>query len=261
MFPNSLKGSAIAAVSSLLLLAPSKAATITFDDLPLGPSGYWNGSTPPAGGFTSGGATFHNSYTAAFDSWEGFAYSSVSDTTTAGFGNQYASITGGGAGGSSTYAVGTAFDPAVITFGAAVNLNGASVAVTNTTYAALSMEQGDSFAKKFGGATGNDPDFLLLTLTGYAAGVATGTVNFYLADFRSADNSQDYIVKSWQTLDLSGLGTVDEIDFTMSSSDVGAFGMNTPAYFALDNLTTVPEPAACSLAVAGLGLAVLRRRR
>jgi hypothetical protein len=30
---------------------------------------------------------------------------------------------------------------------------------TNTTYAALSMLSGDSFAKKFGGASGDDPDW------------------------------------------------------------------------------------------------------
>ncbi|MEZ4953573.1 MAG: DUF4465 domain-containing protein [Saprospiraceae bacterium] len=32
------------------------------------------------------------------------------------------------------------------------------------------------------------------------------------------------------------LGHVDSL-FTLSSSDAGVFGMNTPAYFCLDNLT------------------------
>jgi hypothetical protein len=34
------------------------------------------------------------------------------------------------------------------------------------TYAALSMRDGDGFAKQFGGASGDDPDYFLLTITG-----------------------------------------------------------------------------------------------
>jgi hypothetical protein len=46
----------------------------------------------------------------------------------------------------------------------------------------------------------------------------------------------------------------------MDSSDVGAFGVNTPTYVALDNLVAVPEPAA--LGVIGIGLLIgLRRTR
>jgi hypothetical protein len=63
-----------------------------------------------------------------------------------------------------------------------------------------------------------------------------GTVVFYLADFRFEDSTQDYIVDSWQTVDLSSLGAVRYLDFKLESSDVGQYGMNTPAYFALDNL-------------------------
>jgi len=61
--------------------------------------------------------------------------------------------------------------------------------------------------------------------------------NFYLADFRNADNSKDYILNTWKWLNLTPLGLVDSLEFILSSSDNGAFGMNTPAFFALDNLT------------------------
>lgn len=259
---HSLK--ALATAAALFAAAvPAFAATVTFDDLPLDSSGYWNGSTAPAGGPTSNGATFHNDYTAQYDSWSGFSYSNVGDTTTAGYTNQYSSFAGGGAGGSGNFAVAYIYDPAVVTFSGLVDMTGGGVSVTNTTYAGLSMAQGDSFAKKFGGASGNDADYFLLTIQGYANGAATGTaVNFYLADFRFADNSQDYILSSWKNVDLSPLGQVDEIRFSLSSSDNGQSGMNTPAYFAMDNLTFTPVPEASSCALLGLaGLGLLRRRR
>jgi hypothetical protein len=110
--------------------------------------------------------------------------------------------------------------------------------ITNTTYAYLSMKNGDPFSKQFGGPTGNDPDFFLLTIKKYLNGVlSSDSVNFYLADFRFEDNSQDYIVNTWESVDLSGLGEADSLYFALSSSDVGAFGMNTPAYFCIDNVT------------------------
>ena len=110
--------------------------------------------------------------------------------------------------------------------------------VTNSTYAALSIENGDSFAKKFGGATGDDPDWFKLSVWGMKSDSSiTDTVEFYLADYRFADNTKDYIVKDWRWVDLSSLGTVKELKFSLMSSDVGDYGMNTPSYFCMDNLT------------------------
>jgi len=63
------------------------------------------------------------------------------------------------------------------------------------------------------------------------------SVNFYLADYRFADNDSDYIVNSWKYVDLSTLGGVDTYEFDLSSSDTGAFGMNTPAYFCMDQFS------------------------
>ena len=111
-----------------------------------------------------------------------------------------------------------------------------SIYITNGTYAANSMRDGDNIAKKFGGASGNDADWFMLTIKGFTGGaLTTDSVNFYLADYRFADNTQDYIVKNWQWVDLSSLGAVDSVSFSLSSSDTGAWGMNTPAFFALDN--------------------------
>lgn len=111
--------------------------------------------------------------------------------------------------------------------------------VTNTTYAYKSMKNGDAFAKKFGGPTGNDKDSLVLSVYGYSGGVLKNdTVHFFLADFRDNNNSLDYILKTWQWVDCSSLGAVDSIGFFMTSSDNGTWGMNTPAFFSIDNFTT-----------------------
>ena len=127
------------------------------------------------------------------------------------------------------------------------------------------MRDGDSFAKQFGGESGNDEDYFKLTITGITeTGYTDNSVEFYLADFRFADNDQDYIVDDWTWVDLSSLGNVIGLEFMIESSDVGAYGINTPGYFAMDNLnavSAVPVPAAVWLLGSGfLGLIGIRRK-
>jgi hypothetical protein len=215
-------------------------AIATFDNLGLPANSYWNGSSA-TGDFTSGGMVFANTYDASYESWNGWAYSSMSDKTTAGYGNQYSAITGSGWNGSSAY--GVAYDGTVptISLPQSTTVNGAYF--TNTTYAYLSMKAGDAFAKKFGGPTGNDQDWFKLTIIGKdEIGKLTGTVDFYLADYRFADNTKDYLVDKWTWVDMTSLGmNVKSLEFGLSSSDNGSWGMNTPAYFAIDNIRYAPS--------------------
>jgi hypothetical protein len=220
-----------------------------FDDLNLVPESYWNGSDQ-SGGFTSGSAYFNNNYDSTYGSWDGFAYSNVTDTASSGWSAQYNAITGIGQNGSANYGIGYVgwTEPPAITLDTASVVNG--FYVTNNNYAYYSMLNGDAFAKKFGGSSGDDEDWFLLTIMGKdVGGAATGTIDFYLADYRFADNSEDYIVKTWEYIDLSSLGVVKNIEFSLNSSDVGEWGMNTPAYFALD--TIVPEPSTMVLLAIG----------
>jgi MYXO-CTERM domain-containing protein len=62
---------------------------------------------------------------------------------------------------------------------------------------------------------------------------------------------------------LASLGAVQSLRFSLASSDTGEYGINTPAYFAMDNLsvTAVPEPSACLLALAGVFMVAGLRRR
>lgn len=192
------------------------------------------------GGFSSGNIFLHNNYIPAWFSWSGWAISNTTDTTTPGFMNDGSSASGDGANGSDTYAVAYIFGNQTLRLTDAAMGGGAEgFYINNNTYAHLSMRDGDAVAKKFGGETGDDPDFFLLTIHKYLNGeLGVDSINFYLADFRFEDNTQDYIVNEWTHIDLTSLGNIDSLSFSLSSSDVGGFGMNTPAYFCMDDFAT-----------------------
>ncbi len=203
------------------------------------------GNTVTTGGFESGRLSYNNLHVQGngYDTWAGWSFSNQTDATTAGYGNQHSAYAGSGADATRTYAVGfmDSFNnvlPTISRTEQASVMAFETIRITNTTYTALSMRDGDAFAKKFGGTSGNDEDWFLLTITGKdGSNAIIGTVEFYLADFRFADNSQDYIVEQWTEVDLSDLSSAAALEFSLTSSDVGAFGMNTPAYFAVDNVT------------------------
>lgn len=224
-------------VSALLFTQNLLAQTVAdFENLNLLPNTFLNNAGAP-GAFPAGNISLPNNYNAAWMSWDGWAISNRTDTTTPGFLNESSAIAGGGAEGSATYALSYVVGASTLRLENRGTVNG--LYVTNNTYAYFSMKDGDAFAKKFGGVTGNDPDFFLLTAKKYLDGqLDADSINFYLADYRFANNAQDYIVDDWTWLDLSSLGNADSLRFTLSSSDVGAFGMNTPAYFCVDNVTT-----------------------
>ncbi len=247
----------------------SAALMIHFDELAAysttGPNGsYFDGygSGAATGTWQSQGASFN---TQLFG--PGWSYSNVNNSTTAGFTNQWAAYPGTGVGGSGNYAIGTTSSPNGAFFNLPIGQAVNSLSVANTTYAALSMLNGDQFAKKFGGVTGNDPDFLRVTFTGFGAanamGGATGSVDFLLADYRFSNNAFDYVVNNWQLVDLTSLGSARSIGIGIDGSDIGSFGLNTPAYVAIDNLSfaTIPEPSCFVLIATGVGLAFSRRRK
>lgn len=245
-------GLATGLLAGLPVFAP--ALDVDFEDHPLPAQSAWNGSDL-SGGVTSRTVFFRNRYDPAWGNWSGFALSNVNDTNTAGWLNQYAVFSGTGVGGTGTYAV--VYDD---TYGEEADIITLALSswvrgfyVNNTTYAALTMRDGDAygFSKKFGGPTGDDPDWFLLTVTGRdLEGQIVGVTNHYLADYRFTNNALDFIQSDWRWVDLSAFSaSVKTLHFSLSSSDAGAWGMNTPAYFALDGLVFTYAPAAGALAM------------
>jgi Domain of unknown function (DUF4465)/Secretion system C-terminal sorting domain len=238
-----IKAIAILAVGSMSINAQT---TSGLQNQTLSPNSFYNGSngTPSitsVNTFTSGNCIFPNNWNGSFGGyWEsGWSYSNMQDSVTSGSTNQYSARTAVGYINSTNYAIGKGGSK--LKFNAsAQGKQMAGFYVTNSTYAAISMRDGDMFGKKFGGVSGNDPDWFKLKVQKYLGGVlANDSVTFYLADFRFTNIAQDYIVKTWEFVDLTSLGNVDSLVFTLTSSDVGSFGMNTPSYFCLDNFTTL----------------------
>jgi len=215
------------------------------------------GTTDRVGFFEIDGVQFVNRFNLDWENWSGFAVSNKSDVTTPGFDSETFSVvndtsafTGTGAGeGQDNYAIGFGSDHALDVsdrsaleqlafFDLPDGHRPVSIAITNSTWAALSMKEGDGFAKKFGGASGTDPDFFLLNIYGtdQAGNVLDETVEFYLADYRSETN---LLLQDWATVDLSPLGNADRLYFNLTSTDNHPdpeFGMNTPSFFAIDDL-------------------------
>jgi len=221
---------------------------------------YYRPTTDGSHDWNDSGATFSMEVAYNGAAWDGMTYSSVNDTTTAGFGNQYA-VYGDGMGMGDTGSYGISYQPfvqrSIVTLPVATQVQG--FYVNNTTYAALSMLNGDGFARQFTTASN---DWFKLTIEGFDAGASSlGTVDFMLADYTGATGS---IVADWSFVDLSTLGTnVKSLGFSLSSTDNGDYGMNTPAYFAMDNLsvTAIPEPGTLVLMLGSFaGLVVVRKR-
>src|SRR5688500_17978343 len=127
----------IPVVFAIALPAAAPAQVIDFEDVPVPAAGFYNGADG-AGGFTSRGARFNNSYDPAFSFWSGWSSSRVTNVTAPSFTNQYAAynLPGGTGDGSPTYGVAFAGSPTVNLPAGARPL---SARITNTTYAALSM--------------------------------------------------------------------------------------------------------------------------
>ncbi|MCC6123402.1 MAG: DUF4465 domain-containing protein [Pirellulales bacterium] len=223
------------------------------------------------GKFTSAGVDFSNSYSLNYYSYAGFAYSNMTHNPAdympgdgnpgdgsngnphpvpTGWASEFYAVPGGDANPATpagNYAMGyvsTTFKPTVA-FSAPTTLNGMYVANNNWAY--YVMKEGDPlhWARQF--TTG---DYFKLTIVGLNVNGSDVSVDYYLADFRDPASRPDnpvkgnYISNQWTWVDLSSFGgPAAGLEFRLFSTDSSAFGINTPTYFALDDLTTVGNPA------------------
>lgn len=102
-----------------------------------------------------------------------------------------------------------------------------SVKVCNSSYAYYTMLNGNAFSRKF-----EEGDYFTITAHGITQSGPETESTFYLANCKG--DPANWFVTEWTDWDLSALGNVIAIYFTMESSDTGQWGMNTPGYFCLD---------------------------
>lgn len=208
---------------------------IDFEKIQLKPDTFWDGSDKSAKGFLIDEVWFPTNW----DSYllSGFASSTMRDTLVKDYTNQYSVATGSGFQGSSTYLV--AYNPGYFKLNG--SLSGRELAgayLCNSIYTLNTILIGNSFSEKFGGDDGKKPDYFRVIFKGFRnQKPSKDSVIFYLADFRSENNLEDYILKNWAWVDFSPLGNVDSVSYYFQSSDTGIYGVNTPSYFCMDNLT------------------------
>ncbi len=111
-----------------------------------------------------------------------------------------------------------------------------SLMVNNTAI----IDQNSEDFKVFGGTDHTDPDWFKLTIKGFnKEGIETGSIEFYLADYRANSKKEDYIIKEWKKLNLTSLGKINKLEFSLSSSDVVNNVMRTPAYACIDDIKII----------------------
>ena len=109
--------------------------------------------------------------------------------------------------------------------------------IVNSCYAYYNCAEENSFGRPLN----QEGDFFKVIAHGVKANGEEVTAEFELCGFH---NGQFSGITEWTWWDLSSLGTVESVYFTMESSDTGDWGMNTPAYFAMDQFTvSTPDPA------------------
>ena len=206
----------------------------SFEDVPLGSGGIWQ---PPVGEneMPSGGWIFTNS--TQYGYWGGFTASNRTDLSQTGLEAQYTAAAGCGYDGSTQYAVAYTMGVQTEVYATDGQLHTVTGCyVTNNLWTYQDILQGGYGELPYGGTTGNDPDWFKVTATGKnASGQTVGTLDFYLADYRFANNEEDYVLDTWEWFDLSPLGDVATISFSLSSSRGSGYNMITPAYFCMDN--------------------------
>ena len=115
-----------------------------------------------------------------------------------------------------------------------------SVWVCNTTYAYLVMKDGNSFTQ--GSLQKQNGWFKVVFVALDAEGSPTGKkVEYYLANFDSSKNTESGLTNQirvgWNQVDLSNLGdNVCTIAINFEGSDSSTYGLNTPAYVAIDDI-------------------------
>lgn len=226
------------AFHSVILTPNGDLQIATFEELALESESWWIGDEEGLQTFYNGSFGFDVDYYPSYNSWSGFAYSNVSSgeyENAAGLNNQYRSAFGGGALGSNAFAVSYTFGASSATI--LNDEDGSSITgcyVTNNAWLYHAATTGEITADdtepfKLG-------DYFKLNISGITANGDTNHIEYYLADYRMQDTNEHYILNTWEWVDLSSLGIVSDLQFSVNGSRSNNWGETLPAYFCLDNL-------------------------
>lgn len=93
------------------------------------------------------------------------------------------------------------------------------------------MKNGNGSAQQF-----KKDSWFKVTFTGVKADKTTASVEYYLADYRSANEADWTCLTDWAWIDLSSLGKVVSLNVSFDGTDAGAYGLNTACYVCIDNV-------------------------
>lgn len=136
--------------------------------------------------------------------------------------------------------------PLDMTFADGKSYDAVGVYVNLNSYSYYSIEYGDGFARAF-----TNGDRFTLTIHGVASDESEKTVEVNLAEYSNGDLT---INRGWKYVDLTELGNVNEMYFTLDSTDSGDFGMNTPGYFCMDKLMVKPADGSAITSISADGV-------
>lgn len=136
------------------------------------------------------------------------------------------------------YMAGMAARPTDMVFADGRAHEAVSVYVNLNSYAYYAIQDGLYPARAF-----TNGDKFILTIHGVAPDESEKTVEVPLASYTNGDLT---VNRGWKYVDLSPLGVVNELYFSIDSTDKGTWGMNTPGYFCLDKLTVKAASASVS---------------
>ena len=184
-------------------------------------------------GFENEVFEFEYFYNEEYAYWGGFALSNVKDTDPANglFANQYAVFNDSAASGDNflIYYYDSFNEPCDIVLKKPVHLSDVKLNLTTYTYASITNEAINDFARAF-----TDGDYLKVVFTAMKGNDITGVDECYVVDFR---DGKRIMATDWTEYSLVNLGSdYDHVRVTIETTDIGEWGANTPLYIALDDL-------------------------
>ena len=229
--------SATATVRAIVL---GDAVTATFENLYLAENSWEKGENLPLGSFVSGSYKFDNGAMPDWNYYYDFMYSNSTATTFASYvTDQWNNCVGGGYNGSENFVVAYPQGGKITVLN---NPEGDVIRgfyITNSAWTVDNIVNGDGMSSD-GGAPFGEGDYFKVIITADNG----NSIDFYLADYRSANAADRYYVNTWEWVDLTSLGTVKYLTFTFDGTKRNSYGLTTATYFCMDDFNgTAPETA------------------